>query len=582
MEWERAQREVLQGKADVIEALSYTEARTQLYDYSPPYAPIEARIYFHHSISGIHDAASLRGFTVAAKGGSACGAWLFARGMEDIRSYPTSEALVRAAGAGNERLFCMDAPTARYYLYKNGLEAKFRESAPLYVTNYHWAVKKGRGELRDFIQAGFQSIGEQALEDINARWLGNPLRFPIASRYLAYLGAAAGSVLLAAALLLGWNRALRARVASRTAELRDLYDNAPCGYHSLDADGRIVEINATELRWLGRTRDEVLGRPFTDFVTPEGRATFEKAFPLFKRDGAIHDLEYELVHKDGSKRPVLLSATLQRDAEGRYLKGRSTLYDVAERKRAEQEVLRLNAGLDQRVSERTAQLAEANRELEAFAYSVSHDLRAPLRSIDRFAHLALAESAAQAAPAAGKLRDHLQRVRAGCQRMAALIEDLLALSSVTRQAINRRRVDLSALALEVGAELRAQFPERAVAYSVQPEIVIDADANLLRILLVNLIGNAWKFTGRRPDAAVGVSAKREDAGTVVCVRDNGVGFDPRYAEKMFQAFERLHSDAEFSGTGIGLAIVHRIVQRHGGRVWAEAAPGTGATFYFTL
>jgi PAS domain S-box-containing protein len=597
LEWKRAQQGLLDGAADVIEALSYTEARTRFYEYSPPYAPIEARVYFHKSISGINDVPSLRGFAIAAKDGSACAGWLAARGVEAIRNYPTSEGLVKAAAAGDVRMFCMDAPAAQYYLYKLGLADEFRQSAPLYTSRYHWAVKKGRADLRDFIQAGFQRISAKELEDIDGRWLGNPLRFPIAGKYLYWVVFGGAALLFGAALLILWNRGLSGRVAAKTAELneamqavgrqavrmRDLYDNAPCGYHSLDTEGRIVEVNDTELRWLGRSRDEVLGHRFTEFVTPAGLETFEKAFPSFKRDGSIHDLEYELVHRDGSTRPVLLSATLQLDESGSYVKGRSTLYDVSERKHAEQEVLKLNAELEQRVSARTSELADANRELEAFAYSVSHDLRAPLRSIDRYAHLALAESAGRADQAAGgKLREHLQRVRSGCHRMAELIEDLLALSSVTRLALNRRPVDVTAMALEVCAELRTQAPARSVALTVQPGIVLQADASLLRILLENLLGNAWKFTERRADAAVEVSAERLNGETVCRVRDNGAGFDMRYADKLFKAFERLHSDADFGGTGIGLAIVQRIAQRHGGRVWAKAEPGSGAAFYFTL
>src|SRR5882672_5604566 len=208
MEWKNAQQSVLDGEADIIEALSYTEARSRLYEYSRPYAPIDARIYFHKTISGINDVPSLRGFRVGAKEGSACAAWLSARGVDAILPYPDSQALIRAAGAGEVRLFCMDAPAAQYFLFKDRLDDEFRQTAPLYTTQYHWALAKGRAELRDFIQRGFDHMSPSELEEIDSRWLGNPLRFPIGIRYLYYLALAALGVGAAAVLLVLWNRAL--------------------------------------------------------------------------------------------------------------------------------------------------------------------------------------------------------------------------------------------------------------------------------------------------------------------------------------------------------------------------------------
>jgi diguanylate cyclase (GGDEF)-like protein/PAS domain S-box-containing protein len=217
--WAKAQEGVLDGTYDVIETLSYTEARTLLYDYSPPYAPVSAHVYFHKSISGVGDVASLRGFNIGAKRGSACGNWLIDRGLGAVRPYDTSEALVRAAGSGELRLFCMDAMTAQYYLFKLGLADDFRASPPLYSTDFHWAVKKGNTALRDFIQQGFEQVAPNELDDINARWLGNPLHFPLATRYLYYVALLVGIVLAVYVALIIWNRVLRARVAAKTAEL---------------------------------------------------------------------------------------------------------------------------------------------------------------------------------------------------------------------------------------------------------------------------------------------------------------------------------------------------------------------------
>ena len=350
MEWTKAQESVQKGAADVIEALSYTEARTRAYEYSPPYAPIDARVFFHRSISGINDVASMRGFSMGAKEGSACAAWLAERGIDMIRGYPSSETLVKAVGAGEVRLFCMDSPTARYFLFKHNLAEEFRETPPLYSTEFHWAVKKGRTELRDFIQSGFGRITARELEDIDARWLGVPLRFQIGERSLYYFALIAAAVLGFSVLLVVWNRTLRFRVSAKTVELsaaletlqthsdkvRDLYNNAPCGYHSLDKDGVYVEINDTELAWLGYTRNEVVDKlRFTDLLTEEGRKHFRENLDNLKRLGSLSDLEYELCRKDGSTIAVLVSVTVVRDPEGKYAMSRATLYDITARKRTE-------------------------------------------------------------------------------------------------------------------------------------------------------------------------------------------------------------------------------------------------------
>jgi len=344
-EWAKAQESVQSGRADVIDVLAYTAARTGLYEYSPAYAPIEARVYFHRSITGIHDVASMRGFSIGAKESSACGSWLEERGIHTVSTYPSSEALVKAAGAGEVRLFCMDAPTAQYFLFKLNLADEFRQTDPLYSTQFHWAVKKGRTELRDFIQSGFERITDEELQEIDARWLGNPLRLPLGGRYGYYLALLAAAVLGLSAVLIVWNRALSLRVSAKTAELRtaldslrrqsdkvrDLYDNAPCGYHSLDKDGVFVEINDTELKWLGYSRDEVVGKlKFADLLTDEGRERFRENFERFKEQGSTRDLEYELIRKGGTRMSALMSASLIRDQDGRYLMSRGTLYDVTE------------------------------------------------------------------------------------------------------------------------------------------------------------------------------------------------------------------------------------------------------------
>jgi light-regulated signal transduction histidine kinase (bacteriophytochrome) len=241
---------------------------------------------------------------------------------------------------------------------------------------------------------------------------------------------------------------------------------------------------------------------------------------------------------------------------------------------------RIKVDLEHKVIEHTAELQAANKELEAFSYSVSHDLRAPLRAIDGFSQ-ALLEDCTSQLDDQGK--NYLNRVRAATQRMGQLIDDMLELSRVTRAEMRREAINLSALATEVLTDLQKSQPERKVDWHVEPELMAEGDPRLLRVVLDNLLGNAWKYSARQSNPRIEFGATRNaDGVTEFFTRDNGVGFDMAYAGKLFGAFQRLHTLSEFPGTGIGLATVQRIVHRHGGRVHGEGAMGQGATFYFSL
>ena len=249
--------------------------------------------------------------------------------------------------------------------------------------------------------------------------------------------------------------------------------------------------------------------------------------------------------------------------------------DITAQKRTEEEIRKLNDQLQRRAAE----LEAANKELEAFSYSASHDLRAPLRTIDCYCRILLDEKAAQLGEEA-KLQ--LQQVCHSAERMSRLIDGLLMMARITRAELQRQTVDLSALAAEIADELQKREPNRQVRFEIEPDLRAQGDPNLLRILLDNLLGNAWKFSGRQAVAKVEFGGIRSKGMSTFFVRDNGVGFDMKYAHKLFGAFERLHKCSEFPGTGIGLATAQRVINRHGGSIWVESEIDRGTVFYFTL
>lgn len=501
--------------------------------------------------------------------------------------------------------------------------------------------------------------------------------------------AVAVALLSAAFMLLQRANRLRRRASEAmqryAAHVENLYNTAPCGYHSLDAEGRFIEINDTELAWLGFSREELLGgMRFVDRVTEPGRALFATTFPQLQAQGRVNNLEFDLVRKDGTLMAVELSAGAVYDEAGRFLCTRSTVFDVTERKRARTErdtVFELSldllciAGMDgyfKRVNpafqatlgypsqeflarpfldfvhpedraatlleverlgrgeptlrfenryrcadgswcwlswtvqpfpgeellyatardvtreklvaaelrERSAQLEALNRELESFSYSVSHDLRAPLRHVQGYVELLERAAGGQLA---GDAARYLRVIADASTQMSHLIDDLLAFSRTGRSEIRRAHIAVADLVQGLMPAFEMEARGRRVEWRIDSLPSVVADPAMLRQVLANLIGNALKYTRPRDPARIEIGcAGREDGRIVLFVRDNGVGFDMKYAHKLFGVFQRLHRPDEFEGTGIGLATVQRIVARHGGRVWAEAAPYAGAAFYFTV
>lgn len=290
-------------------------------------------------------------------------------------------------------------------------------------------------------------------------------------------------------------------------------------------------------------------------------------------------IEYRIIGADGAIRWIDHACQPVFDEKGNFLGTRGNNRDITERKQAEEEIRALNAGLEQRVLDRTRALEEVNKELESFSYSVSHDLHAPLRSIEGFSRVLL-EDYQDKLDEEGK--DYLRRVQAASRRMAVFIDDILDFSRITSSEMQRKRVNMSALAHAIAEELHGTEPQRRVEFIIQEGLAVEGDPQLLRAALENLIGNAWKFTGKHQTARIEVGVMEVDGIPAYFVRDDGSGFDMAYADKLFTPFQRLHSPREYAGSGIGLSIVQRIIHRHGGKVWAEGEVEKGATFYFTL
>jgi PAS domain S-box-containing protein len=344
--------------------------------------------------------------------------------------------------------------------------------------------------------------------------------------------------------------------------------------HDLDRTIRYWNLGAQRL--FGYTREQALGRTFDRLMGPGATLTVPATAELLDKGEWTGELD--CMGADGRMLVVERRCTVMRDAGGQPVSVLAVNTDISERRRGEKEIVLLNNLLEQRIRKRTAELEASNEDLRDFAYSLAHDLRTPLASIDGFS----AQLETRLTHLDEKSRHYLTRMRAGVKLMSDLTDALLALAALSNTPLLHQSVDLSAIARGIAERLHEQQPEREVAVRIEDTPRTQGDVRLLTNVMENLLGNAWKFTSRLPRAVITFGAESSNGSCLYHVKDNGAGFDPAYAYKLFGLFQRLHTRAEFDGTGIGLAMVRKIVSRHGGRVWAESAPGAGANFYFTL
>jgi PAS domain S-box-containing protein len=358
-------------------------------------------------------------------------------------------------------------------------------------------------------------------------------------------------------------RTHQAELEAQSEELRRTQQYAPVGYFTLDEHNRISEANLTGCRLLKADRRYILKKSCTKFMNPEESDKFYLHRKKVLESGIRQTAELKMRKADGTRFYAQLESI--KAGEERL---RLAIMDITERKEAEDTLVQQKIALD-----------AANKELEAFSYSVSHDLRAPLRALEGFSEMVILEYGDKLGDQG---KDYLMRIRLASQTMAQLIDDILKLSRLSQAEMHFDEVNLSRLAKSIINELRLAQPERQVEFIIAPALVVTGDRQLLQILLRNLLENAWKYTGRCSQPCIELGVTQQNGRKVYYIKDNGVGFNMQYKDKLFQPFQRLHSNKEFPGTGIGLALSQRIIRRHGGRIWAESETGKGATFYFTL
>jgi PAS domain S-box-containing protein len=440
------------------------------------------------------------------------------------------------------------------------IRRKSFESAKALVMTFHGAK----------IMAAAQSIIDEIQKEENG--LIQERSASVGKQFYRFAYAFVGLLIAMFAILViltyAVNASLKARAVAEqklkraSDRARDLYENAPCGYFSVDTVGAFENINATLLRWLGYTKEELVGKfHFTEILKMDEGSFLKEGLQEYLKKGSVNNVEAEMVLKNNTSVPTILNAVAILDSSGNLISSRCTVFDNTERKKAEEEV------------------RQTNRELEAFSYSVSHDLRAPLRSIGGYAQILRDDYY-------DKLDEEGQRVIGivikNAKRMGRLIDDLLDFSRTSRREIGKSQIDMDEFVTLILDELMQQEGQRNIKIDKTELLSGAADINMIRQVWVNLLSNALKYTQKKEAVCIEIGSYEDPKEIVYFVKDNGVGFNMAYYDKLFGVFQRLHKAEEFEGTGVGLAFVKRIIEKHRGRVWAEGELNIGATFYFSI
>ncbi|EPY01900.1 ATP-binding protein [Magnetospirillum fulvum] len=582
MDWGEAQRRFNAGEADVLDMAFWTHARDEIYDFSKPYATVDVSIVFDSSLSGITDAATLRGFSVGVKDGDACIDFLAMRGIDTIRRYSSYEAMIDAGARGEVKVSCIDRPPAIYYLVKKGLEARFRASQPLYSGQFHWVVLKERQDIRDIVTAGFNLVSPEDRKKIDDHWQGRALGSKIDDTVLRDFFIAGGIICLVALLQLIWVGMLRRQVAAKTRELTTALNGLTVSearfrtiFDAINDSILIFDIETGAVRMVNRRMHETFGYaaediPHLSFETlSEGHPPYDRTTALTALRDATEDsrvLEWQARHRDGHLFwvEIDLRRVIIDDGGPRVL---AMMRDITERKESADNLTRTIDAL-----------TRSNTDLERFAYAASHDLREPLNTLVRYAQLLDLRYGSRDSD----ISEFVGFIVSAAKQMMRLVEGLLEFSRVDSVGRGFDAVDSGrSLSVALGYLSNSVVESGAIIHT-GPMPVVAADEVQLIQLFQNLIGNALKYRERSRGVEITVSSRRSDDMWEFLVEDNGIGIDSAYLDQIFVIFKRLHTHSAIPGVGIGLALCKRIVERHGGTLWVESTPGVGTVFHFTL
>jgi len=583
LDWGDAQRRFNGGDGDVIDTIFITDARTRIYDFSEPYATIEVALFFSAELSGITDAATARGFAVGVKDGDACIDYLADRGVSSFHRYGSYDTLIDAAGRGEVKVFCVDKPPAIYLLVKKNLLDRFRATPPLYSGQFHWAVRKGRDDLRRLVASGFSSITQAERQAIEERWLGRTLGLADLQQ-MARMALPGLSVVAAIALaLVAWVWALRRQVGAKTRQLRQtldelavserrfraIFDSINDAIFIHDADsGAILMVNRRAREMYGWEADELPRLSVGDIS--EGNPPYSMAEAKAWMDKAAAEpqiFEWRGRHKDGH---LFWCEVGMRHAviDGEAARVLVMVRNIDERKEAADHLART-----------VDALTSSNADLERYAYAASHDLREPLNTVVRYSQLLRSRYLGRLDADAD---DFIGFVEGGAKQMMRLIEGLLEISRVHGQEDRFGDVDPGKALSAALSNLDELVQACGATVAAEPLPPVRGNETQLTQLFQNLIGNAIKYRAVERPLNIRISCRRDGDQVEFSVADNGIGIDPDYLEHIFVIFKRLHTQQAIPGIGLGLALCRRIVERHGGRIWAESTAGAGTVFTFTL